>query len=242
MMRPVAELLCAESTASRTEQALPGSVGQRLRARREEQGLSLREFARRLGVSPSAISKIETDKYRPSVSTLWSIVSELGMSLDELFGAAREPRATAHPEPPHPPEAARPTGDATARRGRVQRVQRADSRKIVELDSGVTWERLTPTTDPEADFLFVRYDVGGSSSKNDSFIRHSGREYGLVLRGTLEVTVGFDAHVLRPGDSISFESTTPHRLKNISDEPVEGVWVVIGRHEVDRSADDEAPS
>jgi transcriptional regulator with XRE-family HTH domain len=212
-------------------------IGPRLRARREQQGMSLRELARRLGVSPSAISKIETEKYRPSVSTLWSIVSELGMSLDELFGAAPERRR--FPRPTRGPAVSRAGSRDAAVGRRVQRVQHAASRKVVELDSGVTWERLTPTSDPEADFLFVRYDVGGSSSKSDSFIRHSGREYGLVLRGTLEVTVGFDTHVLAPGDSIAFESTTPHRLRNIGEEPVEGIWVVVGRYEADRQASRE---
>jgi len=54
---------------------LEEDVGPRLRAYREQRGLSLRELARRLGVSPSAISQIETGKSRPSVSTLYSIVS-----------------------------------------------------------------------------------------------------------------------------------------------------------------------
>ena len=73
---------------------LEEDVGPRLRAYREQRGLSLRELARRLGVSPSAISQIETGKSRPSVSTLYSIVSELGMSLDELFGAPKQPGCT----------------------------------------------------------------------------------------------------------------------------------------------------
>ena len=47
-------------------------VGPRLRARREERGVSLRELARRLGVSPSALSQIETGKSRPSVGTLYA--------------------------------------------------------------------------------------------------------------------------------------------------------------------------
>jgi len=207
------------------------SIGQRLRLRREESGLSLRELARRVNASPSAISKIETDKYRPSVSMLWSIVTELGLSLDELFGSAT-PEPTSADSKPRP--STRPTGAAEGEGiMRYSRMQPSDSRKAIVLESGVRWERLTSTNDPDADFLFVRYDVGGSSGKNDTFIRHSGREYGVVLSGVLEVTVGFEAYVLRTGDAISFESTTPHRLKNISDEPVTGIWVVIGRHEGD---------
>src|SRR6184192_671118 len=70
--------------------AIRDDVGRRIRAHREESKVSLRELARRLGISPSAISQIETGKSRPSVSTLYAIVSELGMSLDELFDG-REP-------------------------------------------------------------------------------------------------------------------------------------------------------
>jgi transcriptional regulator with XRE-family HTH domain len=206
---------------------LEEDVGPRLRAHREQRGLSLRELARRLGVSPSAISQIETGKSRPSVSTLYAIVSELGMSLDELFGASKpvEPAAPA----PAPPASAKRS--SRSRPPAERHVQRANSRAEIDLESGVRWERLTPGPDHELDFLSVTYDVGGSSSEGNRSIRHSGHEYGLVLSGKLEVTVGFDHYVLGPGDSISFDSTVPHRLTNLGDEPVHGVWVVVGRQD-----------
>ena len=207
---------------------LEEDVGPRLRAYREQRGLSLRELARRLGVSPSAISQIETGKSRPSVSTLYSIVSELGMSLDELFGAPK-------PAPPAaPPTAATPTPRPSGQKQAERHVERADSRATIDLESGVRWERLTPGPDHDLDFLFVTYDVGGSSSEGNRSIRHSGHEYGLILSGTLEVTVGFDHYVLGPGDSISFDSTVPHHLTNRGDEPVRGVWVVVGRQDDSR--------
>jgi transcriptional regulator with XRE-family HTH domain len=205
---------------------LEEDVGPRLRAHREQRGLSLRELARRLGVSPSAISQIETGKSRPSVSTLYSIVSELGMSLDELFGAQK-------PAQPAAPAAA-PPARSRARAQGERHVQRADSRATIDLESGVQWERLTPGPDHDMDFLFVTYDVGGSSSEGNRSIRHSGHEYGLILSGTLEVTVGFDHYALGPGDSISFDSTVPHHLTNRGDEPVRGVWVVVGRQDDSR--------
>ena len=179
-------------------------------------------------MSPSAISQIETGKSRPSVSTLYTMVSELGMSLDELFSGAGLERPATGASPKATSQArARDTGPP-ASDGR--NVQRAGNRRSIDLETGVRWERLTPQADPEADFLFVTYDVGGSSCVGDRFIRHEGREYGLVLSGTLEVTVGFDRHVLGPGDSICFDSTVPHGLRTVGSEPVQGVWFVIGRH------------
>jgi transcriptional regulator with XRE-family HTH domain len=183
-------------------------VPRRLRAERERRGISLRELARRLDISPSAISQIETGRARPSVATLWAIVTELGMSLDDLFA---------------------PEADDAPPRPSTLPVVTAEAREALQLATGVRWERMTASADPDVDFIWVVYDVGGSSSPDDGFIRHAGREYGLVLSGRLEVTVGFERSILGPGDSISFDSTTPHRLRNAGDEPVTGVWVVVGR-------------
>ena len=208
-------------------------VGRQIREHREQRKLSLRELARRLGISPSAISQIETGKSRPSVSTLYSIVTELGMSLDELFagdGRKASPRPVS--EPRVAPAQLVPVREQEASAER--HVQRAGRRLTIDLETGVRWERLTPQADPEADFLYVVYDVGGASAECDRFIRHSGREYGLVLSGRLQLTVGFDEYELGPGDSICFDSTVPHRLRNVGEEPAHGVWLVIGRQSDDQ--------
>jgi transcriptional regulator with XRE-family HTH domain len=190
-------------------------VPRRLRAQRELRKISLRELARRLEVSPSAISQIETGRARPSVATLYAIVSELGMSLDELFDNSVGRRGDA---------------DRPSAGGLTRMVVRQGRREALDLGTGVTWDRLTANADPEVDFLFVGYDVGGASSPPGQLMRHSGREYGLVLSGQLEVTVGFESCILEAGDSVSFESTTPHRLCNPGDVPTTAVWIVIGRH------------
>ena len=82
-------------------------IGPRLRRHREERQLSLRELARRLGISPSAISQFETGKSRLSVSTLYAIVTELGISLDELFSGIDGEAAL--PGSPRKPPLAPPT-------------------------------------------------------------------------------------------------------------------------------------
>ena len=111
---------------------------------------------------------------------------------------------------------------------RYQLVHPAE-RDVIELDSGVRWERLTGH-DEEVDFLHVVYDVGGSSSPDDRLMRHAGSEYGYVVSGRLGVQIGFQRHELGPGDSIAFDSSHPHRLWNLGDEPVHGIWFVVGRH------------
>jgi mannose-6-phosphate isomerase-like protein (cupin superfamily) len=108
-------------------------------------------------------------------------------------------------------------------------VQRATSRSTIRLGSGVVWERLTTESIRNVDFLHVTYEVGGESSPADAFQRHTGQEWGYVLSGTLTVRIGFEEFLLQPGDAISFDSATPHRLFNAGDVPATAVWFVIGR-------------
>ena len=190
----------------------PAHIGASLRAQREKVGLTLREVARRIGVSASLISQIERDKVNPSVSTLYALVRELGLTMGDLF-AAEDGTA-----PGHIPSVAS-MGPAV----------RPDDRLLINLASGVTWERLTPTSDPGVEFLYVVYDVGSESCPEDSLVTHGGREYGYVVSGQLGIRIGFDEHALGPGDSISFDSSSPHRLWAIGDEPVTAIWFVVGR-------------
>ena len=88
----------------------------------------------------------------------------------------------------------------------------------------MTWESLAPTRGGKTEFMLVRYEVGGSSTSQERLVRHVGTEYGYVLQGTLEITIGFDTYVLHAGDSLSFDSSRPHRLANIGDDVVEAIW------------------
>lgn len=191
----------------------PSELGPRLRAIRMARGIGLRELARRLNLSPSSISQIETGKIRPSVSTLYAVASEFGVTVDEvLFTASASPDAA--PAGPAEPGLA---------------VQRAAERPAIQLNSGVIWERLMFWGDEDVEFIEATYAPGGASSPDNSLVRHNGHEFGHVLTGTLRVVVGFDEYVLEPGDSITFPSSTPHRLSNDSSDVVRAIWVVRGR-------------
>ncbi len=215
-------------------------VSAQLRQAREKAGMSLRELARRLDISASALSQIETGKSRPSVRTLYALVSELGLSMDDLFDNPKD-EATANGGEVSPDAGVNGMPRATVTRaaphsdvqGNGGPVQPADSRARLELDTGVTWERLTSGHDPQVDFLFCTYEVGGASNAKASLVRHAGQEYGIVLKGELDVSVGFESYRLTAGDSISFNSNEPHVLANNGTEPAEAIWFVIGRRGTD---------
>jgi transcriptional regulator with XRE-family HTH domain len=213
------------ASAARTGRPDYPEMGERLREARRARSLSLRTLAERLGVSPSLISQIETGRANPSVSTLYAIAAELDVSLDELLFNDRRP---AEPTAPARPDVAHNGTMAPA-----PPVQRADSRHAIRLASGVNWERLTTLSEPGVEFLHVTYEVGGASSPPDAFQRHPGHEWGYVLSGRLQVRIGFDEYVLEPGDAISINSSIPHRLATIGDEPARAIWFVLGRAQFD---------
>lgn len=212
----------------------PITVGSRVREERLRQNIGVRELSRRVGVSASMISQVELGKASPSVGTLYAIVNHLGLSLDELLldrpnrWSQPDPSATGAEQLASQPAGA-PTSEHVSQPSIVDPVVRRGAGKEIQLASGVRWERLTPQTPQDVDFLFVAYDVNGASCPEDSLMRHSGHEYGHVLRGRLGVVIGFETYELGPGDSISFESTMPHRLFTLGDEPVEAIWFVVGR-------------
>jgi len=220
-------------------------VPRRLREARERSGLSLRQLAGRLDISASALSQIETGKSRPSVRTLYAVVSELNLSLDELFDNGQHARRASDPPPvatfvasEHLDQSARVSAPVIADGIHASPMLRPDDRLRLELDSGVFWDRLTSEHDPLVDFLHVTYMPGSTSNSQGTLVRHAGREYGVVLSGAVEVTIGFETYRCEPGSSISFSSDQPHRLANTDDVPATAIWFVVGR----RGSDPRQPS
>lgn len=237
--------LMVDQTLRKLSEVLQGDVGVVLRAERLRRGVSLRSLAKRVGISASAMSQIETGRSRPSVGTLYAVTDELGISLDELFASVGSTTAGARPVAAlkasvGAPKRALDAPDAAQARASSNDhspIQRASARRAITLDSGVRWERLTVASDRGVDFLRVSYGVGSASNPDRLPIRHSGREYGLILSGRLRVTIAFESFDLGPGDSISFDSSSPHLLENVSDDPVQAVWIVVGRGGDGRVAD-----
>jgi transcriptional regulator with XRE-family HTH domain len=216
----------------------PGTeLGPRLRRVREERGLSVRELARRIRCSPSLISQIERGLSAPSVGILYAIATELRASLDFLFGAAGGADTmltTAHGDGRLRLAGAAPDrGRSGERPGWAEGhgvVQRAGRRRTIDLASGVRWERLTPGADDRVDFLEVIYEPSGHSTDARRPLRHDGQEYGLIISGSLQASVGFETFELGPGDSIAFDSSLPHQYWNGTDADVHAIWVVVHDH------------
>lgn len=202
--------------------------------------MSLRELASAADISASMLSQIETGKAYPSVRSLYKIAAALDVSLDYFFPSGNDHQPVSNSEVIEPGEltaselreamvsggtATQVVGFATDQKQGSPVIHR-ESRPMIELQSGITWQRLTGGAEPSAEFLEVIYQPEAKSGQTMS--SHDGREFGLVLEGELQVELAFEAHTLKEGDSIVFDSNTPHRLSNVSTKRMRALWVVLG--------------
>jgi transcriptional regulator with XRE-family HTH domain len=225
------------------------NLGARLRRARQKSGLGLREVARQLGVSASFVSQMENGKSTPSVATLYSMAQLLDVSIDELFSgehvdAARDHNPAARDSSAAAPAAVGRGTELISRsalgspadawpsdqvRPRIS-VTRPGERKRLEMDTGVVWEQLATNTGAELDFMWIFYPPHSTSTNDKRMLQHAGSEFGYLLEGELEVTVGFEVVHLRAGDAVGFDSSTPHLLTNKSDRAAMGIWFVRHPH------------
>lgn len=188
------------------------NVGPRIRELRTQRGLSLREVASRIGISASALSQMETGKRTPSVPRLHQIINVLGAPLSAVFG--EESTATNRTW-------GLPEDIATSREVIVKHAGTAPE---ITLEGGVHWLRLLPVPIPGIDLMEVTYPPGIGA---DEHMRHNGNETAYVVSGSLTFDVGFDHHTIESGGSISYPSTTPHRVRNTGNEVAVAIWLVL---------------
>jgi len=210
------------------------AIGEKLRSAREQRKISLRELAGKADMSASMLSQIENGKAYPSVRSMYNIAAALQLPVDYFFPESTEPVAPA----PAPEEMTASDLREAQLSGVVESpgfdlsepqtpapVVHVASRPAIALKGGVAWARLTAQAEAGAEFLEVTYEGGATSGTSMS--HHVGREFGLILEGELIVELGFERYTLKQGDSIIFDSTTPHRLTNACTKPMRALWVVL---------------
>lgn len=176
------------------------ALGERLRRIRRRAGRSLKEVAGQAGCSESLLSKVETGRANPSLSMLHRIVATLDTSMANLFvdGGSNERVVYRHGERPR-----------------------------IHLDSGesaeIALERLIPDDGDHLLQANVHVIAPGAGSRGP--ITHEGEEFGYVLTGELELTVGGRTHVVSAGDCFVFRSEVPHAYRNAGDATARVLWV-----------------
>ncbi len=194
-------------------------IGKRIRARRKELNLTIRELARRTGLSASFISQIEHNKTKVSLDSLRLIAEHLDTSIHYFFS---DPPS----EIPYAAAIAPCEDDLqTAQSMEYSPVVRAGCRPRLYLpDSGVNYELLVKDLTRDMEPVFGRLSPGtGNVARR---LRKPTEEFIFVLAGKLLLGIQEKEYILNPGDSIYFEGYDLQKLACAS-ETEDVIWISV---------------
>ncbi|WP_243767412.1 helix-turn-helix domain-containing protein [Paenibacillus agricola] len=167
-------------------------LGNKIKKLRTEQNRNLMDIANVCGFSKSLLSKIENGKTIPPISTLIKIADALGTKVSILL-------------------------DDQQQSGTIYTTKEASEARMTKTDRGYSFftfavERSEKLMQP---FLFI-----SRKDENDSknLYSHNGEEFIFILEGEMRYKVGNVEYMLKPGDSLYFDSIEKHTLMPITDE------------------------
>lgn len=172
------------------------TLGKNIKRIRKNKKMTIKDVAEKTHLTMSLISQIENDKANPSINSLKAIAKALNVPIVMFFDYNGEMSSP---------------------------VVKRDERRILKTQSGFTMYLLTRNVkDRNLEFLYNVYEKGGSTGE---LYTHEGEECGIVLEGRLEVTIEDQTYILEAGDSISLDSTKPHKCTNVYDGQTIAIWV-----------------
>jgi transcriptional regulator with XRE-family HTH domain len=172
-------------------------LGERIRAIRQLRRRTLKEIATAAGISESFLSQLERGRTNATIATLQRLSTALGIEVSDLFNTG-----TARP-----------------------RVLRRDTREFVEWGSLGRKALLTPKPFHSLEVVVARFEPGGSTG-DEPYTHGDSEELLIVVEGGVHVQLGTEIHDVSAGDSVHYQSSTPHRVSNPHDETAEVLFVI----------------
>ncbi len=161
-------------------EAVDARVRRRLRELRAERGLTLQQVAERAHIDVSTLSRLESGKRRLALDHLPALAAALGVSADELVGAAPAP------DPRVRAEAACGWARMTA------------------------WPLTNRGACGRAAGLQAARPANDGEGPPDELPVHEGHDWIYVLSGRLRLILGDEDFVIEPGEAVEFSTWTPH--------------------------------
>ena len=177
------------------------AIGAKVAKTRAERGWSLQELARRSGLSPASIHKIEKSGMTPTITSLMKVASALGKSVGYFIAES---------------DGLRP----------VTVVRRDERTQLHTSKEGLVLNNISGRYGP----FFVagaEADVDPWADSGPQPMVHPGEELVLLLEGTMVFTIDAVPYELEEGDSIHFRTAYPHSWANPSDQPARAIWLAI---------------
>ncbi|HDP79409.1 MAG TPA: XRE family transcriptional regulator [Spirochaetes bacterium] len=179
-------------------------VGEIIKQTRESRGLTLQDIADKTGFSTAYLSQLENHLISPPLGAIIKIAHCLEVEMGTLFNQTGASPFTI-----------------------VRKDERAPTSRVASKEGvryGYSYESLAPDKVNRSMEPFI-VTLEPAEKKGVPY-NHEGEEFLFVLEGRVEVQLGSYSDVLEPGDSIYYDSTTPHRVACMGDTPAKILAVI----------------
>lgn len=172
-------------------------IGSKIKERRIELNLSLRDLGEKTGLTASFLSQIENDLTEPSINSLQKIATALKVPMFAFLNGGIQ----------------------------TEQVVRADSRKKLSFPNPhLTYELLTANINRQMAGFEIQLKAG--ESHNAQQLYRATEEMMVVVQGEMEIQVGENKHHLKPGDSIYYEGAQLTGFSSVGGEDLKVLCVI----------------
>jgi transcriptional regulator with XRE-family HTH domain len=195
-------------------------IGLTIREERHRRSLTLDQLSQSTGLSKSFLSQIERGLSQPSMASLKKLAYVFRMSVVDLFIKDTNQNAYYGRFPLYADN-----GDIKQTYISDVKIVRTGHRKTLSLPGAkVVYELLT--TDLRRHLEAVYMKIGPNETSGDGPMKDPpGEKLCMVLKGSLEVRVEDEVHLLHDGDTIYFPAHFPHSWKGLGKNTIEVIWV-----------------
>ncbi|TCT16748.1 XRE family transcriptional regulator [Natranaerovirga pectinivora] len=163
-------------------------IGAKIRDKRKEVGLSLKELAEKTNLTPGFLSQIERDLAEPSITSLRKLSEALGVAvfyflMDDL-----------HKNPV---------------------VKKGEGKILNFRHSHVNYELLSPDLNRQMEMFKAELEPGAMTCEEP--LCHPGEEVTHVLQGKMLIIIGDQEYTLEEGDTIYYFCSIPHKIVSVGD-------------------------
>ena len=178
-------------------------IGSILKVYREKSGQFQSDIAKRAGISTSMLSQIERSVVSPSIETLFDVCEALGLNIATLF-------------------------NSIAKKKNV-RINHKNERLKTERN-GIYYEQLMIHIDNPYQSEMLLLEIDSKKEVGMSTKGHTGIEMGYILSGSATLFVNNIEYPLQAGDSVSFDSSLPHKIRNTGKTKFRAIWNTLPPH------------
>ncbi|MCJ7824787.1 MAG: helix-turn-helix domain-containing protein [Anaerolineales bacterium] len=164
-------------------------IGERIRQRRKELGLTLRELGSQTGLTASFLSQVENNQTSPSIASLQRIAVALRVPIFHFLETKLEPEMV---------------------------IRRKERLQLDLPKAAISYELLTTDLSHDLGAYLIRMKPGGRHQAQ-KLLRQT-EEVIFILEGELEITLGEKKYHLQPGDSVHYKGEQIRELASIGTE------------------------